>query len=104
MIMVTSSVTSRKDSTMIVRSASHRVASSLPAHPIVYGPVPHATHTTSARSRLPSPAPERLPAPLRASTSDLPLTTSSPTAVLTHHDCDPVRDLTTDHAGLVLLG
>ena len=57
MIMVTSSVTSRKDSTMSVRSVAHHVSSSLPAHPIVYGPVPHATHTTSARSRLPSPAP-----------------------------------------------
>ncbi len=89
---------------MSVRSASHRVASSLPAHPIVYGPVPRTTHTTSARSRLPIPAPERLPAPLLASTSDPPLTTSYPTAVLTHHDCDPVHDLPTDHAGLVLLG
>jgi hypothetical protein len=89
---------------MIVRSAPHLVASSLPAHPIVYGPVPRATHTTSAPSRFPTPASERFPAPLLASTSDLPLTTSSPTAVLTHQDCDPVRDLPTDHAGLVLLG
>jgi len=89
---------------MIVRSASQLMPSSLAAQPIVYGPVPHAMHTARALSRWPDPTPERLRCTMLSSTPELPFSGSHRTAVGTHHDCAPVLDLTTDHAGLVLLG
>jgi hypothetical protein len=79
--VLTSSVRIRKDSIMIVRSAPALMPSSLSAHPTVYGPVPQAVLAGCAFPQGSDHTPRRLS-----------LTPA------------PALDLTTDHAGLVVLG
>jgi hypothetical protein len=66
---------------MIVRSAPPASANSLSAQPLVYGPVPHTVHVGCTLAQRPDRPPPHL----------------SPTP-------EPALDLTTDHAGLVVLG
>ena len=87
---------------MIVQSASHLMPHSVPAHPLVYGPGPHPTHTSTPLSRLPDVTPQCLHPALRSSKPEVRLSASHPRLALPN--CDPALDLLTDHAGLVLLG
>jgi hypothetical protein len=81
MDMRTSSVRIRKDSPMIVQSAPPLRPPSIAAQPTVYGPLPAVAHLECGLSNRPNATPDHFrPSP------------------------QPARDLTTDHAGLVVLG
>src|SRR5687768_14319145 len=81
MSVLTSSVSIRKDSPMIVRSAPQVMPSFPSAHPTVYGAELHRAQTSSGLLNWPDQTPYHL--------SRTP---------------EPPLALTTDHAGLVLLG
>src|SRR4028118_2295294 len=81
MNVLTSSVRIRKDSTMIVRSAPHVTPILRSAHPTVYGSAPHSRQTNCGLLTWPGHTSHHF----------------SPTPL-------PALDITTDHAGLVLLG
>src|SRR3712207_4079150 len=81
MDVLTSSVRIRTDSTMIVRSAPSLMPASHAAQPTVYGPLPSIDHPGCGLATCPDATSYQL--------SLIP---------------QPTLDLTTDHAGLVLLG
>jgi hypothetical protein len=77
----TSSVRIRKASIMIVQSAPPLLPLSLAAQPAVYGPLPAVAHIECGLSNRPNATPDHF-----------------------HPRPRPAHDLTTDHAGLVVLG
>src|SRR5918998_829289 len=81
MDVLTSSVRIRKDSTMIVRSAPSLMPASHAAQPTVYGPLPSIDHPGCGLATCPDATSDHFRPSLQ-----------------------PARDLTTDHAGLVVLG